>query len=304
VAIRVNIYVENPDELLSLYGAGALIRVESATTYAGSYTELGTVPIVSQIYSYVYNDTAGTTTATFYRTRYSNVGNSLDSDYSDIFQGGYNPGLCDLIDVKQRLWGATADTTTDQDETLSEYITQVTDWIQGRTGQTFLPDPYGSGTSVHLFHGYDASRDGTRLWIPQGIRSVTTLEIAQYTTAAFVTMPAGTYFLDPSVDYRKPGWPPTRITLTDYTTGAVSPIFFFPGYNNIRVTGAFGWATVPPAIQNVAASVVVKAFKNQRTGYSDTIGNGEYGQTVVTKSISDLDYRTVMRYAIDPVVAA
>jgi hypothetical protein len=77
--------VEDPDAILTLYSAGALIRWERGGSAIGPFVEQGTVPIVSGDSSYQVSDVTGLSTA-WYRTRYSNAGATIFGDYSDPFQ--------------------------------------------------------------------------------------------------------------------------------------------------------------------------------------------------------------------------
>ena len=81
--IHLSVTVANTAELLATqaYGAGALLRWESAATLGGIYTEGGTVPLVSGTSLYDVWDPAGTAT-TFYRTRVSDAAGSTFSAYS------------------------------------------------------------------------------------------------------------------------------------------------------------------------------------------------------------------------------
>jgi hypothetical protein len=85
---RITIFVPSPADVLnaSSFGAGALVRWESASTVAGSYTERGTVAVVSGTTEYVVWDAVGTS-VTWYRTRFSDAAAHLFSDYSAPFQG-------------------------------------------------------------------------------------------------------------------------------------------------------------------------------------------------------------------------
>jgi hypothetical protein len=85
---RITIFVPSPADVLnaSSFGAGALVRWESASAVAGTYTEKGTEAVVSGTSEYVVWDLVGTS-ATWYRTRFSDAIGHLFSDYSAPFQG-------------------------------------------------------------------------------------------------------------------------------------------------------------------------------------------------------------------------
>ena len=95
--ILVSAWLPDPVSVLDAgaFGAGALIRIESAATIAGVYAEITTLPIVATQVQYQYWDPAGTAT-TWYRWRVSDAGNAIDSDYSAPLQGT-NQGYSDDI---------------------------------------------------------------------------------------------------------------------------------------------------------------------------------------------------------------
>ena len=91
----LTITADNPDGLLNAgaYGAGALIRVQSSATEAGSYADLtgtggtATIALVTGTRAYNAYDPAGTAT-TWYKTRYESSTGTRTSDYSEAFQAG------------------------------------------------------------------------------------------------------------------------------------------------------------------------------------------------------------------------
>ena len=253
----IRLYVEDPDGVLATgnYDAGAILRVHWCATEAGVYANLTTVPIVSGIRSYVVFDIAGTA-STFYRTRYENVAGTITSEWSTAFQTGISEGLCELADVRQRLGIAYSDTTSDED--LAEFISAVSTEIMGYTGRYFMPDP-PSGTVAYVF---DIEEPTRTLYIPRGVRSVTTLGYATTdqpdTAGTYTTLAATYYHLRPATQDRSYGWPATRIELdTAYQ--------FYPGRSTVSVTGAFGFAAVPPDIGNIATNAVVRMFQAKRS---------------------------------------
>lgn len=82
---HLEVIVVNAAELLSApaYGAGALLHCEWSATYGGTYADIGsTDPLVAGTTLYEFwPDVAGL----FFRTRVSNAGNTVFSDYSMPF---------------------------------------------------------------------------------------------------------------------------------------------------------------------------------------------------------------------------
>lgn len=255
------VFVENPDEILNAghSGAGAVIQVQRDTAEAFTTpVDVTTVPIVTAVRSYTFYDSAGTSSS-WYRFRYETSAGVGTSDWSTPFQVGDEQAglLCSLYDVKQRI-GLSASNTED-DETILEFIRDVSVDIMGYTGRQFAPDP-SSGTKTYRLH----TRAGYTLWVPKGIRSITTLGIATSdqpaTGGTYTTAIASDYFLDPPEYERSYGWPATRIVFRS----AAGTRFYNASYG-AEITGAFGWATAPADIQGIAASAVIRRFAGKET---------------------------------------
>lgn len=256
----VRVTVENADELLNAaaYGAGAIVRLQSSATETGAYANEATASLVSGTRIYTLFDTDGAN-ATWYRTRYENAGGTLTSDWSDVFQAGTEEagGICSLYDVKQAL----NETGTQYDEELTELIREVTDDLIGYTGRRFVRSPLAGTTTIVM----DVERCGRVLRIPQGIASLTTLEVASEsqpeTGGTYTTVAAADWMLRPAAHDRMAGWPATEIVIRDNATGAVTE--FTEGFNAARLAIALGWDRVPSDIGGIARRAVVRRFKNR-----------------------------------------
>lgn len=151
------IYIDvttNPDVLLNtgMYAAGAVIRVQSATSSTGTFADIAGTPtatIVTATWSYTLYDPAGTS-STWYRTRYENSGGSRTSDWSTPFPavGTTNTATASYATVqgvKLRL-GLTPSQTAD-DGLIQRYCDQVNSRIEGITGRILGPIPTFSTTT-------------------------------------------------------------------------------------------------------------------------------------------------------------
>lgn len=141
----LTLYAPNPEQLLATtaYGVGALMRVESSLVGGGSgFVELGTVALVAGTDVYTYFDTSGTT-GTWYRTRYSNSGNTNRSDYSAEFQALTAPRVqyATLAGVKLRLLGSGTAVSPNDDPLLTVLCNQVAGWVESTTGRVLGPVP-------------------------------------------------------------------------------------------------------------------------------------------------------------------
>jgi len=290
----LHIGVENPDELLNAgqYAAGAIIRLQWSATEAGVFADVSgtgstpTIALVTLVTAYTGYDPNGTST-TWYRTRYENSGATRLSDWSAAFLVGAG-GYCSRDDVKQDLEKAITDTSAD--ELLDDYIADITDYIRGHTGREFL-----DSATIYTFDGYSAVADGRCLPIPRGVRSISLLEVAASTGAAFVTVPSSDFFLRPSAQDRTPGWPATEVWLSN--TGATT--YFPPGFANVRTTGTFAFASVPARIEGVARRTVVRAYASRQAGQGDLTGSGgEGGSPMISQFMSKRDREILDKFTL------
>lgn len=181
--------------------------------------------------------------------------------------------LCTLADVKLRLWpdGDTTDTTSDS--LLNEFIPQATEDIQGYCGRQFVAD------TVDVAYYFDMRARTRVLYVPKGIFSVTTLEVAVQTQppsgGTYTTMAATTYNLRPTAANRTlgPGQPPDELELSDSPSGQT----FYAGYNTVRLTGKLGWLSVPVTINAVALAAVIRRYAARQSGQVPFIGGEGFG---------------------------
>lgn len=189
--------------------------------------------------------------------------------------------------VKARLGLGTADTV--DDTLLGQIVDGVNGWMDDEIGRSIAPDD----AATYVFDG-----DGSdMLYIPNGIRSVTTLTIADTTGGTGV--PETNHVILPRVQDRRPGWPGFWLRLTD-----IAPVRFWDAYGNVSITGNFGWAETPDSLVDVALTVAVRAWHARQTGQADIVGNDESGAPLVSRFVSFRDRKTIQRYKVDYLVAA
>jgi hypothetical protein len=270
------------------YGAGALVSVERSDTGGGAgYSVIGTVAITATDLAATYYDTTGSTTH-WYRTRYSNAGGSILSEYGPEFQVGGPLPYATFAAVKARL-GVT-DTT--DDDLLQGYCEQVNSWLEKKLGRRVGPD----NSAVYVFDG-DGSR---RLRIHRGIRKVTTLTVKPMTGGTAASIPAGDIFLDPPSGERAPGEPADWIVLSDIPAGGVW--YFGPGFGTVTVTGDFGYESIPDALSDVAITAVIAKYRARGAGGGDNYTLGVDGERTFERFLSYEDKLTVRSYAVGPLV--
>ena len=285
--LRINV---DPEVLqTNAYGAGALVRVERSATGGGAgYAELGTVAIVAGQMAVTYYHQTGASTD-WYRTRYSNSVNTLQSEYGGEFQAGGPQPYTTFNAVKARL-GIT-DTT--DDALLETYVNQVNDWLEERLGRPVGPD----NGATYIFDG-----NGTRrLHVPRGVRAVTSLTVAPATGQTPVTVPAADIKLVPAAGERLPRHPADWIYLSDIPTGGV--YYFAPGFGTVTVVGDFGFAAIPDALTDVATTCVVSKYRARGAGGGDNYTLGVDGERTFERYLGYEDKITIRRYAVGPLVA-
>jgi hypothetical protein len=268
----VRVTVEDPDEILNagLYGAGALIRLQTSATEAGAFADVTgtgstpTVPVVTQTRSYTAYDPNGLSSS-WYRTRYENSGATRLSDWTAAFQVGDETAgfLCSLYDVKQRLFG-TANTSTAEDELILEIIREVSDDIEDYVGAWLAPRPTDPASTMTLL--FDVPR-GTRSLLLEsgsrrcGIRTLTSLGLASQSQpesgGSYTAATLADVLLRPRPTADGPAW---RLELSN-----VSGSYFYPGYNTVESVGSFGPAAVAPRIQSVALAAVTRRYMGKET---------------------------------------
>jgi hypothetical protein len=276
----LTISVEAPDQILNagLYGAGAVIRVQTSATEAGAFADVTgtgstpTLPVVTLVRSYTGYDPAGIVSS-WYRTRFENAGATRLSDWSPAFQVGDETAglLCSLYDVSQEMFGTATVNANDQ-ESILEHIRQVSDEIEDYVGQWLAPRPTNPASTTVLLFDVPFTywrrslllESGRRLC---GIRTLSALGLATQSqpesggTYTSATLADAVLRPRPTAD-----GPALRIELLE-TSGSM----FYPGYNTVQATGSFGPASVAPRIQAVAIEAVKRRFLGKE-GVASVVG--------------------------------
>lgn len=277
MANPIHVTVENPDELLNagMYGAAAIIRLQSGAAEAGPFANESTATIVAATRSYTLYDADGAST-TWYRVRYENVGGTSVSEWSAAFQAGdeQEGQICSIYDVEQRLTGTIS---VNNRELLLEFIRDATTDIEGYCGRWFVPRPL-AGTTTYLF---SPKTTGRTLRIPKGIRSITAIGYATSdqpdTGGAYTTITATDAILRPSPMDRDPAFPAaTAVQLLDTSGG-----LFHAGINRVTITGAFGCAAVPANVAGIGANVVIRRFAAKGSGVAMAVGSEDFAARIL-----------------------
>ena len=253
------------------FGAGALIRIESAATIAGVYAEITTLPIVATQVQYQYWDPAGTAT-TWYRWRVSDAGNAIDSDYSAPLKGTNPAGavfptsyasldrlltLFETVPTQPRKLSRLGDllgTATSQVIEACrgiDYFNHPGTWIIDGNGTDVIHDHLGI-VSLSLL---ELSEDGGQTW-----RAVASTDYVLRGTPAYHQRPIPV------------GEPFFHVVFTGYGSARSVP----SGMAAARLTGVRGWPAIPEVlIESSAQRARQLAFASG--DYSGSVGAPDTG---------------------------
>ena len=287
------------DEIVAtdFLGTAAKGHVERAATEAGAYSEITTYTLVAGTRLYTVRDLAGAVDS-WYRIFYSKSDNSSPTTPGAPFQAGDETGglLCSVYDVEQAVgpFGGDAAAIANARENVLEAIRQVSAAIEGYCGRWFAPRPL-SGDKTYRTH----TRSGRVLWIPKGIRSITTLSTAVQdqpsTGGTYTAQGATTYYIDPPDIERDASWPGTSVRFLS-TSGSI----FYNASYGVEIVGAFGWASVPYDIQGVAIRASVRRYIGKGGG-GTAVAIGPEGTEILLPDLSGVDRRTLEFYRHQPV---
>lgn len=236
------------DELISAYGAGALVAIEFSATGGGAgFAVATTVPIVSGTENYSYAHAAGTGT-TWYRLRYSNALATIFSDYSAEFQVGTTTyaALGDLLSLFE-----TRPSSPDRLERLEGLLQTATDeFIRKCGGRDYFRHP-ASGTETWLAEAGGVSDSWSDvLHVHDGIVSLTGIDVSFDRGITFEALTVDQWILEGRTPHDSspipPGEPAFHLRLL-YPFPTIRR--FSPAQGTVRLTGARGWPAVPAQLR-------------------------------------------------------
>lgn len=207
---------------------------------------------------------------------------------------GTYAGTATLI---ERLGGTAAMGTADN-ALLLTICEQVNTYIEQITGRVLAPIASGTVT-------FDVDEATQVLYaqrgnaLKDGIRAITSLEVAAQTGGTYTSIGTADYYLRPK--YPRQGWPYTEIWLSDIPTGSYSA--FPEGFETVRVVCSRGWAETPEDIEDVALTLAVRTWHARQASQADRIGTDEMGAPLVSRFLSARDRETLYRYTLQPISA-
>lgn len=184
-------------------------------------------------------------------------------------------------------------TDTNDDTLLGLICDQVNMFIERTTGRVLAP----ISSATYYYDGSGCKRlylpiasDGTPTG---GLRTISALQIAQYTGATYTDVDSTQYFLREKV---APAAPFDALYFTDYPTGAF--VDFPAGFNTVKITATAGWAAIPDDIAEVAVVMAYRAWEARQAGQNDIVGTDEFGRPIVSRYLSGRDRDTLREYTL------
>lgn len=300
VKVTVNL-TDTAADLITGYGSGAKLYLDSATSEGGSYSNVTSTALVSGTEQYEFWDSAGTS-ATWYKSRVGDSGATSYSSYSDPFQATALAGYATLADLRETLAMASADTS--HDNMLADMIEDVSADIDAACMRRFYRLPQVSGdttvyadvvergeSSLVAAIGRPYFTDGT----PVDIISVTTLSVRDSETSAYSAIAAGDtgYYLrgwHAGVGAYGTDWPWEDVELSPAGSYTRWPV----GRAAVKVVGAFGFPTVPRPVKRAVISEARERFRQSIGGGQAPEGVNQFGTPVFLMGDSP-DMRRVTR---------
>lgn len=267
-------------DLLSGYGAGALISIERDTVEAMTgAAEVGTEAIVSGTQQYEWWDASGGASH-YYRTRVRDSGDTKQSAYGAVFQGTAESTYATILDVTKG--GDLPDES--RFSYLSDLLAERTEAVDDTCHRQFFRDPQVTGDGTWTLDVSEAglaslafASDG--LGFTDGgaldLISVTTLEYRTSEDGSYTTLTEGTDFL--LSDVHKPGWPYEDVTLM--ATGAITS--WPTGLRAVRIAGVRGFSSVPARVKVAVADSAREAYRQSVLGANEQQGVNVFGVPVL-----------------------
>jgi hypothetical protein len=255
--VRVNI--ADPQDVIDRLGAGALYRIERATTSAmADTTEVGVGLIEAGTTEYEFRDPTGIDGSHWYWSRYSTGTPGGDSDYSGYSapqQAGAPGGQVITLETA-KTWCNIGDTVDDA------WFPYAVGAMNRAIIRSISVDIGPSPDTTRTYDACKATQEGRRLRIPGGIRAFSTVEgSSDGTTWTAITTAVR---VGPLAQARPYGEPGGYIEFKPYNAMAST----FLAYSYVRITGlafaTFGWDAYPDDLVQAALSGLQRMILDRR----------------------------------------
>jgi hypothetical protein len=279
---RLRLNVDGVDDEIRDRAPGARIEIQRDTAAAfPAPTTIGTVDLVAGQGQYEFFDPTGDTSS-YYRFRLTTSSGSLPSDWSDVFRGGGLQAYATLENLREYL--QLPDDS--HDNLLSDLLRQASGALDAACERDFYRHPAVSGTEVRTFNG-----TGTRrLYVRAGVVSLTTVELITAVGGSYVTVDPAEYQLAPADKADDMSY--THVVLTG-ATGTYSS--WYSVYGGVRLTGVFGWASVPPMIEKATLDLAREWYR-QGPGGGGPVGVNQFGTPLFLAGMPRSVQDAVARY--------
>lgn len=184
-------------------------------------------------------------------------------------------------------------TDSTDDDLLDDLVAQTNAYVEHVTRRPIGPTNGGTATFDAV---EDVYPDG-RLYVRQGIRTLTSATVAPSTGESGVAATVADIVILPRSQNRRPDWPGFWLAFKDEVTGSVED--WGTGWGNITIVGDFGWASIPPEISEVAELIATRAWHARASGQQDIVGTDENGNPIVSRFVSMRDRDTLRAYRSD-----
>lgn len=264
--IRVN--VDNPGDKITEFGAGAkLYWARDNNSATGAFTDAsGSTTLVATQTQYEIIDTTGAV-GHWYRTRIGNTGATLFDEWSPPFQAGAASAYATLDALREYVQLPN----NARDNLLSDLLVDASGYLDAKIGHDFYRHPAVASAPDEV-RTYDGT-GGDTLIIRSGIIELTSVEVAAQTGGTYNTLTATDWVLGP----------PDKPSTDPYWYIAVSNTGSYPywyrGYNTIRLTGVFGWPSIPPMISKATLDLAREWYR-QGPGGGGPVGINQFGTPI------------------------
>lgn len=288
IRIVVNL-TEDSADVISIYGTGAKLYLDSATSEGGSYSNVTSTAIVSGTEQYELTDAAGTS-STWYRTRVGDSGGTSYSSYSDAFQATAWDAYATVDDLGRTVEVPLGSGSSDRHNLLASLLMDARRQTDTDCARTFLRVPQVSGTvtvycditnpgrsSLVDAIGHPYTVDGRAL----DIVSVTSLWYRDTETSAYATL--GTqdtdWFLEAGHGPGVAGtdWPYEDITLSAQNSARTT---FPTGKRAVKLVAALGFPRIPEVVKLANVDRARDAYRMTTGSGPATAGVNQFGVPV------------------------
>ena len=270
---------ETAADLITGYGAGAKLYLDSAATEDGVYSNVTSTALVSGTESYEFWDSSGTS-STWYKSRAGDAAGTAYGAYSDPFQATSVQAYASLMDL-----GLSMELPDDsRDPYLLDLLRTASEQIDSACGRRFYRNPQVSGTDTFYVDVIRDDRDSlvrasngyTTTGEALDIISITTLSVRTSESGTYTDIAAGDagYYLDTGEVVGN--WPYSDVTLSASSSTSTWPL----GKRAVKIVGVLGFSVVPEAVRNACLDMAREAYRQGPGGGPAQVGTNTFGAPV------------------------